>query len=67
MTRGRYARVYWGLTVGLALPIVVLAALGWTGHSGTQPLVALAGVLAQVSIVSYELCFVRAGQEVPLS
>jgi formate-dependent nitrite reductase membrane component NrfD len=67
MTRGRYARVYWGLTVGLALPIVVLAAVGWTGADAAQPLVAIAGLLAQVSILSYEFCFVRAGQEVPLS
>ncbi len=67
MTRGRYARVYWGLTVGLAVPVVVLAAAGWTGSGGAQPLVAVAGILAQLSILSYELCFVRAGQEVPLS
>ncbi|MEJ7630430.1 MAG: 4Fe-4S dicluster domain-containing protein [Nocardioidaceae bacterium] len=67
MTHGRYAWLYWGLTVALAAPIVVLAGLGWNGTSGGQPLVAVAGVLAQVSILSYELCFVRAGQEVPLS
>jgi Fe-S-cluster-containing dehydrogenase component/formate-dependent nitrite reductase membrane component NrfD len=67
LTQGRYARVYWGLTVGLALPIVVLAAVGWTGADGAQPLVALAGILSQLSILSYEFCFVRAGQEVPLS
>ncbi len=67
LTQGRYARVYWGLTVGLALPIAVLAAIGWTGADGAQPLVAVAGLLSQVSILSYEFCFVRAGQEVPLS
>jgi formate-dependent nitrite reductase membrane component NrfD len=67
MTRGRYSRAYWGLTVGLAVPIAVLAAVGSTGASGAQPLVAVAGLLAQVSVLSYEFCFVRAGQEVPLS
>jgi Fe-S-cluster-containing dehydrogenase component/formate-dependent nitrite reductase membrane component NrfD len=67
LIRGRYSRVYWGLTVGLALPIVVLAAAGWTGSDGEQPLVAVAGILSQLSILSYEFCFVRAGQEVPLS
>ncbi|MDX6296927.1 MAG: hypothetical protein QOI51_784 [Nocardioidaceae bacterium] len=67
LTRGRYAFVFWGMTVALALPIVVLAGVGWTGAASHQPFVAVAGILAQVSILSYELCFVRAGQEVPLS
>jgi hypothetical protein len=67
LTRGRYAFVFWGMTVALALPIVVLAGVGWTGAASHQPFVAVAGILAQVSILSYELCFVLAGQEVPLS
>ncbi len=67
LTRGRYSRLYWGLSVGLCLPVAILAAVGWTGDSGMQPLVAVAGMLSQVSVLSYEFCFVRAGQEVPLS
>lgn len=66
MVRGRYAKHYWGLGVGLSAVCVLLAAFGWNGSSW-QPLVAVAGILAQVSLLSYELCFVRAGQEVPLS
>ncbi|MGH3472673.1 MAG: 4Fe-4S dicluster domain-containing protein [Nocardioidaceae bacterium] len=65
LTRGRYRALYWGLAVALGVVVAVLAALGWTGVR--QPLVALAGVLAQVSILGYEFAFVRAGQDVPLS
>jgi Fe-S-cluster-containing dehydrogenase component/formate-dependent nitrite reductase membrane component NrfD len=67
MTKGRYAAVYWGLGVGLALLVAVLAGIGWSGSTGVQPFVAVAGILAQASLLGYEFVFVRAGQEVPLS
>lgn len=67
LARGRYARLFWGLGVLPALPISVLALIGMSGSDGTQPLVAVAGILAQASILGYEFVFVRAGQEVPLS
>jgi Fe-S-cluster-containing dehydrogenase component/formate-dependent nitrite reductase membrane component NrfD len=67
MTRGRYARTYWGAGVALALLVAVLAGIGWNGTTNVQPFVAVAGILAQVALLAYEFCFVRAGQEVPLS
>ncbi len=64
--RGRYAPYYWAGTVTTSVGVVSLGlvdlisdvSLGW---------IALAGLLAQLSVLSYEFCFVRAGQEVPLS
>lgn len=67
ITRGRYALYYWVLSVGVGLVAAVLALVGWNGADSRQWVVAVAGVLTQVSILTYEFCFVRAGQEVPLS
>ncbi|MGI8577737.1 MAG: 4Fe-4S dicluster domain-containing protein [Nocardioidaceae bacterium] len=64
--RGRYAPIYWSLTVGLGVVITAFAAIGWDGDAG-QRFVAFAGLLAQISVLSFEFIFVRAGQEVPLS
>jgi Fe-S-cluster-containing dehydrogenase component/formate-dependent nitrite reductase membrane component NrfD len=66
LVSGRYAKHYWGLSVAPGVLVVVFAALGWSGDT-SQPFVAIAGIVAQVSLLSYEFCFVRAGQEVPLS
>ncbi|MGH3503387.1 MAG: 4Fe-4S dicluster domain-containing protein [Nocardioidaceae bacterium] len=67
LTRGRYAPVYWGLTVALGVVIVALGLVGLSGGATSQIATAVAGLLAQVSVISYEFVFVRAGQEVPLS
>ncbi len=65
ITRGRYARLFWG---GAVAPVVLaaLAALAsWNG--GAVAAVALAGLLSQVALLVYETVYVRAGQDVPLS
>jgi formate-dependent nitrite reductase membrane component NrfD len=67
LTRGRYALPYWVLSVGGSVGVVVLTSIGWSGSTSTQWSVGIAGILAQAAILSYEFCFVRAGQEVPLS
>jgi len=64
VTRGRYARMFWGGGIGLAFLGVVLAAIGWAGPLA----VGLAGgVVVQVALAAYESVFIRAGQDVPLS
>ena len=65
MWRGRYAAYFWGGTVALGVVVTALSAYGWV--SLTSWPVAVAGLLAQGSVLSYEFCFIRAGQEVPLS
>jgi formate-dependent nitrite reductase membrane component NrfD len=65
ITRGRYARAFWGGGVALATVAAVLAALGWT--TTNVLLAALAGLLVQAALLFYESVFVRAGQDVPLS
>jgi hypothetical protein len=64
MTQGRHASTYRSalLLGGVALPLATVGALVSGGF-----MLALAGVLVQVSLVAYETVFVRAGQEVPLS
>jgi Ni/Fe-hydrogenase subunit HybB-like protein len=64
--RGRYAPVYWAGTVAVG---VVAAALALTASFtvGTTVPIVVAGVLAQIAVISYEVVYVRAGQEVPLS
>ncbi|HET7486362.1 MAG TPA: 4Fe-4S dicluster domain-containing protein [Acidimicrobiales bacterium] len=68
MTRGAYARRFWGLgvLVGMAVPaVLVVAALA--GIPGATAAAALAGVAAVAGLAGFEDAFVRAGQSVPLS
>jgi formate-dependent nitrite reductase membrane component NrfD len=64
--RRRYAAVYWTGTVVLGLVAAALAGASWPGD-GSVSLAVVAGLLAQVAVLSYEAVYVRAGQEVPLS
>lgn len=64
VTHGRYARMFWGGGIGLAIVGVVLAGIGWAGPLA----VGLAGgVVVQLALAAYESVFIRAGQDVPLS
>lgn len=68
LTRGTYARGFWGLGVilGIAVPSAILAiALAMPGALAV--LTALAAVAALGGLVGYEDSFVRAGQAAPLS
>ncbi|MGW1679163.1 4Fe-4S dicluster domain-containing protein [Saccharopolyspora sp. NPDC002376] len=65
ITRGRYARLFWGGGVATAALAAVAAATGWQGTSAALPV--LAGVLVQGALLAYESVFVRAAQDVPLS
>lgn len=65
VTRGRYARLFWLAGVGLAVLAAAAAVPGWNGAA--IALVAVAGLVVQVSLLAYESVFVRAGQDVPLS
>ena len=64
--RRRYAPVYWTGTVVLGVVVAALAGAFWLGD-GSVALAVVAGLLAQVAVLSYETVYVRAGQEVPLS
>ena len=63
ITRGRYARHYWGsLAGGIALPLAIVAL------ARTSPLaLAAAGALALAGLFAYEWAFVFAPQQVPNS
>ena len=50
----------------LGLVAAALAGAFWLGD-GSVSLAVVAGLLAQVAVLSYETVYVRAGQEVPLS
>jgi hypothetical protein len=64
VTHGPYAALFHA-SLGLALLAAGLAAFSWDGaHLG---LAVAAGVLVQVALLGYEVVFVRAGQDVPLS
>ncbi len=65
ITHGRYARLFWLGAVAPAAVALVLAAFGWLAGP-VWPLV-LAGILVQPALLAYESCFVRAGQDPPLS
>ncbi|WP_419925750.1 4Fe-4S dicluster domain-containing protein [Candidatus Poriferisocius sp.] len=67
MTRGQYARRFWGggVVLGLVVPIA-LASVGLAADWGSLP-AALAGISAVAGMWFYEDSFVRAGQSVPLS
>ena len=61
MTRGRYARHYWGsLVVGLALPLAIVV-LG----AASPPALAVASALSLAGLFAYEWAFVMAPQQVP--
>ncbi|HEX2892605.1 MAG TPA: NrfD/PsrC family molybdoenzyme membrane anchor subunit, partial [Marmoricola sp.] len=62
---GRYSRLFWLAAVLPAVGAGLLGAIAWGAESGT--LLALAGLVVQPALVSYESVFVRAGQDVPLS
>jgi len=65
VVRGRYSNAYWWGCVATSVLVIALGigvALGaavWVG--------AVAGLIAQGSLVTFEFVFVRAGQDVPLS
>ena len=63
ITRGRFRRAFWigGGLVGIALPLVVLAA------SGASVAVAAAGVLALVGLLAFEYCWIIAPQTISLA
>ncbi len=67
MTRGPYARRFWGggVVLGLAVPVVFVS-VGLATGSGNWP-AAVAGISAVAGMWFYEDSFVRAGQSVPLS
>lgn len=68
LTRGAYARGFWGIGIalGIAVPVVLLAVA--LGAPGALPvLAALAALAALAGLVGYEDAFVRAGQAAPLS
>ncbi len=65
ITHGRYARLFWLGAIAPATVALALAALGWLAGP-VWPLV-LAGILVQPALLAYESCFVRAGQDPPLS
>ena len=65
IVHGRYFNAYWWgcvatsiLVLGLGIGVALGAAV-WLG--------AVAGLVAQGSLLTYEFVFVRAGQDVPLS
>lgn len=65
MVRGRYARLFW-LAAAFAGLAVFAAAFAWQGdHFGAAA--TPAAVLIAAALLVYESCFVRAGQDVPLS
>ncbi len=65
ITHGRYAPLFWGGAVLLAVVAAGAAAFGWTGS--LLAVLALAGLLVQVALLCYESVYVRAAQDVPLS
>ncbi len=63
ITRGRYARHYWGsLAGGILLPLAIVALA-----PASLPALAAAGALALAGLFSYEWAFVFAPQQVPNS
>jgi Fe-S-cluster-containing dehydrogenase component/formate-dependent nitrite reductase membrane component NrfD len=65
IVRGRYAPLFWGGAVAPVAVAAVLALASWNG--GAVWAVAAAGVVSQVALLVYEVIYVRAGQDVPLS
>jgi Fe-S-cluster-containing dehydrogenase component/formate-dependent nitrite reductase membrane component NrfD len=69
ITSGRYARTFW---LGSVVPTILAAGAGlvaWLMGTDTTSavLVALAGLVVQPALLTYESVFVRAGQDMPLS
>jgi Fe-S-cluster-containing dehydrogenase component/formate-dependent nitrite reductase membrane component NrfD len=65
ITHGRYARLFWLGGVAPGVVALVLAAITWGG--GPTALLVVAGLLVQPALLAYESCYVRAGQDPPLS
>lgn len=71
LTRGPFAGSFWlgGVALGGALPVGAVAA--WAGLAAVGvaalPLVVVAGVVAAIGLLWYELGFIAAGQAVPIS
>ncbi|HEX6969283.1 MAG TPA: NrfD/PsrC family molybdoenzyme membrane anchor subunit, partial [Micromonosporaceae bacterium] len=65
ITRGRYAPLFWTAGIGLAAVAVGIGAFSWQATAADAAVAA--AVLVQAAILAYESCFVRAGQDVPLS
>jgi len=63
ITRGRFRRAFWlgGIGVGIALPLVALAA------SGVPAAVAVAGALALLGLFAFEYCWIIAPQTISLA
>lgn len=66
ITHGRYAPLFWGGAIAVTTIAAVLAGFSW-GATRVAALAVPAALLVQVGLLSYESCFVRAGQDVPLS
>ena len=66
VVRGRYAKQFWIVGVGVAAVAGVLG-LGVAAGLAVTVLGVIAGLLVQVALLVYESVFVRAGQDVPLS
>jgi formate-dependent nitrite reductase membrane component NrfD len=73
MTRGTFARAFWGggVVLGGIVPLLLLLLLPLTGPelfaSSNRIVVGLASVLALAGLLIFEWCFVMAGQNVPNS
>jgi hypothetical protein len=68
LTRGRYRRHFWGLTIGagLIVPIILMALFLFSGgHLSVLGIVA--ALLALAGLFSFEDHWVKAGQIAPLS
>jgi Fe-S-cluster-containing dehydrogenase component/formate-dependent nitrite reductase membrane component NrfD len=65
ITHGRYASAFWWGSVAVAVVTALLAL--WFALAAVVAVAVVAGVIAQVSLLVFEVVFVRAGQDVPLS
>jgi Fe-S-cluster-containing dehydrogenase component/formate-dependent nitrite reductase membrane component NrfD len=65
VTRGRHRKPFWAGAVGLGALAAGLAVPAMRGRKLSRA--ALGGLLAQVAVMAYEMVFVQAGQDVPLS
>ncbi|UHQ96278.1 polysulfide reductase NrfD (plasmid) [Natrinema halophilum] len=63
ITRGEFARAFWigGMAVGIAAPLVILAA------SGSVAAIVSAGLLALAGLFAFEYCWITAPQTISLA
>jgi Ni/Fe-hydrogenase subunit HybB-like protein len=69
MTRGPFARAFWGgaVTLGGIVPLLLLLAGPLLFVPANRVVAGLASVLALAGLLIFEWCFVMAGQSVPNS